>query len=511
MSLVAQDKQNVLFIAVDDLKPLLNSYGQDFMHTPNIDALAKDGVLFTNAHCQQAVSGPSRASLLTGMRPDYTGVWDLKTRMRDINPEILALPQYFKESGYTSVAIGKIYDPRCVGKQYDQPSWSIPYSISSQYSYPEEFGEPALSYYAREESKNIVKKLTLEAKESGAENIHKYVSERYKPSTECADFPDDAYMDGQICNNALTYLDKLAEKDDPFFLAVGFKRPHLPFAAPKKYWDLYEREEVQLAEYQKPVVDGVEIAYHKYGELQSYSDIPTLDSFSDIFSNLLTEDKQRELIHGYYASVSFIDAQVGKIMKRLKELGLEENTIIVLWGDHGWHLGDHALWCKHSNFEQATKVPFIISYKGIEKGEYDYPVEFVDIFPTLCDASGIEIPSHLQGESLVPALEDLNHKVKDYAVSQFDRGPNHGFSLRNERYRFTVWMKDNYRTFMPFDKNRVLDCELYDYQEDPNETQNLYRSGEHQEVVDQMLSYFKDFVKMQNSELENSASISNNK
>lgn len=501
LSLAAQDKPNILFIAIDDLKPLLNSYGQGFMHTPNIDILAANGVQFGNAHCQQAVCGPSRASLLTGMRPDYTGVWDLKTRMRDVNPEILAMPQYFRENGYSTVAIGKIYDPRCVGKKYDQASWSIPYAESSQYTYPEEFGEPALSYYAREESKKIVAKLTEEAKQAGATNIHSYVSERYKPSTECAEFPDNAYMDGQICNNALRYMEKLSEQDEPFFLAVGFKRPHLPFAAPKKYWDHYERDKVQLAEYQKAVRDGVSISYHKHGELQSYSDIPALESFSDIFANLLDEDKQRELIHGYYASVSFIDAQVGKIMKQLKELGLNENTIVILWGDHGWHLGDHALWCKHTNFEQATRVPFIISYPGIAKGTYNHPVEFVDIFPTLCDASGLEIPARLQGESLVPALEDLNHVIKEYAVSQFDRGPNHGYSLRNDRYRFTVWMKDNYRTFMPFDKELVLDCELYDYQADPNETRNLYRSKEHKEIVDLMFGNFEEFVSRQNKEL----------
>jgi len=506
LSLAAQDRPNVLFIAVDDLKPLLNSYGQDFMHTPHIDKLAGKGVLFSNAHCQQAVCGPSRASLLTGMRPDYTGVWDLKTRMRDINPEILAMPQYFKNNGYTTVAIGKIYDPRCVGRQYDEASWSVPYSVSSEYTYPEEYGEPALSYYAREESKVIVDKLTIEAREAGAGNIHKYVSERYKPSTECADFPDDAYMDGQICNNALGYLDELSEQDDPFFLAVGFKRPHLPFAAPKKYWDLYERDEVQLAAYQKPVIDGVDIAYHKHGELQSYSDIPRLESFSDIFSNLLSQDKQRELIHGYYASVSFIDAQVGKIMMRLKKLGLDENTIVILWGDHGWHLGDHALWCKHSNFEQATRVPFIISYPGIEQGAYNHPVEFVDIFPTLCDASGLKIPSHLQGQSLVPALKDLDYSVKEYAVSQFDRGPTHGYSLRDDRYRLTIWMKNNYRTFMPYDKELVLDCELYDYQEDPNETQNLFRSKQHQDIADRILGHFQEFISKQNRELADAGS-----
>ncbi len=502
--LVAQEAKpkNVLFIAIDDLKPLLGSYGYDQMVTPNIDRIASNGVLFENAHTQQAVSGPSRASLLTGMTPDYTGVRDLRTRMRNVNPDILALPEYFRQNNYQTVATGKIYDPRCVDKSYDLPSWSIPYKESSKYVYPEEWGEPALSYYVDMESKAIVAKYEAEAREKGIKNLHAYVSGKFKPATECVDAPDNAYMDGQIANNAIRYMEELSQSDEPFFLAVGFKRPHLPFAAPKKYWDLYQREEVQLADYQKPVKDGVAIAYHNHGELQSYTDIPELKSFSDIFSNLIDEDKQRELIHGYYASVSFIDAQVGRVMAKLDELGLAENTIVIVWGDHGWHLGDHALWCKHSNFEQATHVPMIISTPEGEKGRYSYPVEFLDVFPTLCDAAGLSIPEHLQGTSLVPAMKDLNHRVKDYAVSQFDRGKIRGYSLRGDRYRLTVWMKDNYSTDKPFDENLIHDCELYDYKTDPNETRNLYRKKSYKKVKDQLMDYFKDYVAKQNVALK---------
>lgn len=497
-----ETKKNVLFIAIDDLKPLLGSYGNDQMQTPNIDRIANAGVLFENAHCQQAVSGPSRASLLTGMTPDYTGVRDLRTRMRDINPDILAMPEYFKQNNYKTVAIGKIYDPRCVDKSYDKPSWSIPYKISAKYIYPEEWGEPALSYYVSKEGKEIVAKYEAEAREKGVKNLHAYVSSKYKPSTECYDAPDEAYMDGQIANNALKYMEELSKSEEPFFLAVGFKRPHLPFAAPKKYWDLYKREEVKLAEYQKPVKNGVAIAYHNHGELQSYTDIPTLESFSDIFSNLIDVDKQRELIHGYYASVSFIDAQVGKLMAKLKELGLDKNTIVIVWGDHGWHLGDHALWCKHTNFEQATRVPLIIYTPDGNSGRYAYPVGLIDIFPTLADAAGIEVPAHLQGKSLVPAMKDLNLRVEDYAVSQFDRGKIRGYSVRSDRYRLTVWMKDNYTTDQAFDEKLIHDCELYDYQTDPNETRNFYRTKSYRKVKDQMMTYFKEYVAKQNKELK---------
>ncbi|TAJ14514.1 sulfatase [Marinilabiliaceae bacterium JC017] len=503
MSMVAQERPNVLFIAVDDLKPLIGSYGHDYMITPNIDKLANSGVVFTNAHCQQAICGPSRASILTGMRPDYTGVWDLKTRMRDVNPDILALPEHFKGNGYTTVAVGKIYDPRCVDKQYDDQSWSIPYSESAKYTYPEPYGPPALSYYALEENKQIVHKLEEEGKAKGVKNMHGYITKQFKPSTECADVPDEAYIDGQICNNTLQYMKTLSQQKKPFFLAVGFKRPHLPFAAPKKYWDMYKRDEVHLAEYPHAVKDGVEMAYHKSGELYSYTDIPPLTSFSDIFTDNVPEDKQRELIHGYYASVSYVDAQVGKLMDQLKELGLDKNTVVVLWGDHGWHLGDHALWCKHTNFEHATRVPMIITTPSGEKGEYSHPAEFVDVFPTLCELTGIDTPTQLQGESLVPALENTNYKVKDYAVSQFGRGSNEGYSIRTDRYRLTLWLKDNYRTYMPFDEQRIVAGELYDYQEDPLETVNLYKSGKFKKVREQLMQYFKAFVKEQNQQLKN--------
>lgn len=506
MAGMAQEKTNVLFIAVDDLKPLIGAYGQEFMKTPHMDQLANSGVLFTNAHCQQAVCGPSRASLMTGMRPDYTGVWDLKTRMRDVNPNILSMPEHFKNNGYTTVAVGKIYDPRCVDKQYDGPSWSVPYSESARYEYPEAYGEPALSYYALQESKTIVHQLEEEARAKGVKNIHGYVSKRYKPSVECAEVPDEAYIDGQICNNALRYMETLSKKDEPFFLAVGFKRPHLPFAAPKKYWDLYQREEVKLAEFPHPVKDGVNMAYHNSGELKSYTDIPPLASFSDINTMLLPEEKQRELIHGYYASVSFIDAQIGKLMKQLKELGLDKNTVIVLWGDHGWHLGDHNLWCKHTNFEQATRVPMMIATPEGNKGQYIHPAEFVDIFPTLCELTGVDAPEHLQGQSLVPALQNTENKVKAYAVSQFHRGKNQGYSVRTDRYRLTLWIQDNYHTYRSFDEKLVLAGELYDYQEDPNETINLYASQKHKAVRARLMDYFRAFVKEQNVQLQSAGS-----
>ncbi len=499
--LAAQEKTNILFIAVDDLKPTLNCYGDEIAFSPHIDALAEMGTTFTNAHCQQAVCGPSRTSLMTGMRPDYTGVWDLKTRMRDVNPDILAMPEFFRSQGYTTVAVGKIYDPRCVDKHYDKASWSIPYRESATYTYPEKYGAPGLSYYALEERKEIIRKLEKEA-ESKGKNKHKYVSVRFKPSTEKADVEDDAYIDGQIANNAIKYLKALKKGNNPFFLAVGFKRPHLPFAAPSQYWDLYKREEIKPAEYRKPVKDGVNIAYHNSGEIHSYTDIPPLSSFSDINTMLLPDEKQKELIHAYYASVSFIDAQVGKIIAELKRTGLDKNTIIVLWGDHGWHLGDHNLWCKHSNFEQATRVPLIVSAPGHKSGKYKHPAELVDIFPTLCELVNMPQPTNLQGESLVPAMVNNQHIVKSVAVSQFGRGKRTGYSIRSERFRLTLWMKNNYKTYMPFDEELIFAGELYDYSNDPLETVNMYDNEDYRKIKTQLLDIFKDFANIQNEELK---------
>ncbi len=470
----SQEAKNVLFIAIDDLKPILGCYGDKSMLTPAIDELAQNGVVFTNAHCQQAICGPSRASLMTGMRPDYTRVWDLKTKMRDVNPDILSIPQHFKKNGYTTVAIGKIYDPRCVDKQLDGPSWSIPYRESAAYVYPEKYGEPGLSYYALDENKRQVNKYTQEAISKG-ENVHSYVSKRFKPSVECADVEDGAYQDGQIANNAIKYISQLAEEDKPFFLAVGFKRPHLPFTAPKKYWDLYKREEIELASFRGAVKNGVDIAYHNNGELHTYTDIPALASFSDIFTNNLPEWKQKELIHGYKACVSFVDAQIGKVINELKKTGLDKNTVIVLWGDHGWHLGDHSLWCKHSNFEQATRVPLIVSAPGSQKGiKNGSSVEFVDVFPTLCDLTGINIPDVVDGSSLKPILAGNAKKVKDFAISQYPRGNKQmGYSIRTERYRYTAWFAIDFQKGEKASYDKLIAEELYDYKKDEFETKNL--------------------------------------
>lgn len=501
LSANAQERKNVLFIAVDDLKPLLGCYGDEVAQTPNIDRLAGRGFLFQSTYCQQAVSAPSRASLLSGMRPDYTQVWDLKTQVRDRVPDILMLPQYFRQNGYLTTGVGKIYDRRSVDRFHDKISWSEPFEFEGDSQYVHQaYGTPALGYYQLKETKQLAEKYINEASLKGLKgnSATEYAIGLIKPSTECADVPDNAYVDGVLTLSAISRLKELKAKKSPFFLAVGFKRPHLPFVAPKKYWDMYDRNNLPLASYQKAATGGPLLAYHNSGELRSYTDIPPLESFSDIETNLLPEDKQRELIHGYYACVSYIDEMVGHLLQALDSLGLSDNTIVILWGDHGWHLGDHGLWCKHTNFEQATHSPLIISAPGTKPGKNNSITEFVDIFPTVCELAGIAIPPDLDGSSLVPVMKGETDKVKEYGVSQFPRGKTMGYAFRTQQYRYVVWLKNDYRSDKPFSENLVEAEELYDYCSDPLETRNL-ATDKNNKALALMRNYSKEYFTLSRS------------
>ena len=507
----AKPRPNILFIAIDDLKPLMGCYGNTIVKTPNIDRLAKRGTVFLQNYCQQAVCGPTRASLMTGMRPDYTKVWDLKTRMRDVNPDIISLPQYLQSQGYSTQGIGKVYDPRCVDNEIDKPSWSVPYHKTNKKYYPKELGEPALTRYQNPATKSLAAQYAKEAAAQGLKGseANDYVTTKVRPTTECEEVPDHAYNDGANTLQAKDILIQLSKQSGPFFLAVGLAKPHLPFVAPKKYWDLYQRDQLPVAEFQNKPADAVNIAFHNAGEIRAYTDIPAvLSTVSDKgFGITLPEDKQRELIHGYYASISYTDANVGVLLNTLDSLGITDNTIIVLWGDHGWHLGDHNLWCKHSNFEQATRAPLIIAAPGLAKKPTKSPSEFIDIFPTLCDLSGIPVPAHLQGKSLVPLMKNPDASVKTFSVSQYPRssetaenerlgyaGTNvMGYSIRTNRYRYTIWMKNGYRSTDPFSASLLVGSELYDYEKDPLEKVNFTGSTSYKKIKatlhQQMISF----------------------
>jgi iduronate 2-sulfatase len=519
VKILAQEvkKPNILFIAIDDLKPVLGCYGDKIIKTPNIDRLAKMGTVFMSNYCQQAVCGPSRASIMTGLRPDYTQVWDLKTPMRDINPDILSLPQYFRSQGYSTQGIGKVYDPRNVDEELDIPSWSVPYYKTENKYYDKETGAPVLNLYQLPATKQLIHKYLQEAKEKGlnTKEATDYALSKIKPAVESADVPDNAYTDGANILQAKNILTQLSKTQGPFFFAVGISKPHLPFVAPKKYWDLYKREDMPVASFQEKAKGAVDIAYHSASEIRSFSDISPLTSYTDQkdFGLTLPIDKQKELIHGYYASVSYADAQVGILLHTLDSLELTKNTIIVLWGDHGWHLGDHNLWCKHSDFEQATHAPLIISAPNINASKTSSISEFVDVFPTLCDLATLKTPPHLPGKSLVSVMKNPTHSVKDYAVSQYPRSGMQvekgrlgyvesdfmGYSIRTDQYRYTVWMKDKFRSTQKFDEKLVVGIELYDYKADPYETMNFasdkgYASISN-ELNNKIIAFFNSQVK----------------
>ncbi len=490
---VPSQKKNVLMIAVDDLKPLLGCYGDPIAHTPHIDKLAKQGALFASAYCQQAVSAATRASLLTGWCPDRTRVWDLKTLIRSQNSEVVTLPQHFISNGYTVAGIGKIYDPRSVDKESDQRSWSQPYMGYDEFL-NSEYGVPVMSHYQSKETRKLYNKYRKEAKEKGLKRkneIEKYIQKFIKPTTECVDVPDNAYTDGAVADGAVKFLNEY-HSEQPFFLAVGFKKPHLPFCAPQKYWELYNREEMPLASFRKRALNSPAFAYHNCGELQSYSDIPSLISFSDIDNVKIPDEKARELIHGYYACISYTDAQIGKVLEALEKSGQKENTIIVLWGDHGWHLGDHGLWNKHTNFEHATHVPMLIIDPSAKGEKIMEPVEFLSIYPTICDLAGIQIPDDLDGENLAQVVrnEKKAKVVKPYAASQYPRVGKMGYSLRSGRYRYTVWVDWKNRKL---DADKVIAEELYDYEKDPNETVNVVSEAEYAAALKQMKGYWEEY------------------
>ncbi len=500
------DKQpkNILFIAVDDLKPLLGAYGHTEMHTPNFDRLSQMGATFTNAYVQQAVCGPSRASVMTGTRPDRTKVWDLHTDFRESAPDLYSMPEYLITQGYETTGVGKIFHQGSVSEGHDAKSWSVPYAFPTDFD--PKYGQPAFNFYQKPETKKKMRQLRKEALAKGLHGgkIRKYVFKHLRPSTESADVSDEAYLDGLIAKTALKELDTLIKTGKPFFLAVGFHKPHLPFVAPKKYWDLYDRDNIPVAKFQKLAEGTPKIAYHSFGELRAYSDIDN----NLTFGKTLPIAKQKELVHGYMAGVSYIDAQIGKLLDRLKEKGLLDNTVIVLWGDHGYHLGDHTEWCKHSNFQQATRIPMIIIGPGVPKAvKINQPVELLDLFPTIFDLADVPQPKQAEGKSLVPLFDSKTNYTftQDFAVSQFHRKGNkvEGYSIRTERYRYTEWHGNYYKSFKPYKEDNIIGRELYDYKKDPLETKDLVNDPEYAEVVKVLKHKLKTFLENEYKRLNN--------
>lgn len=441
-------RPNVLFIAADDLRPDLGCYGSREALTPQLDALARRGVLFERAYCQQAVCNPSRASVLTGRRPDTLKVWDLRTHFRQTDPALVTLPQHFKQHGYTAVGIGKLFHNESGGKPAfpfaDPVSWSEP-PIFANGAHWEDWVWPAGSSGPRIKGEAV----------------------------QCLDVPDDAYLDGRIATAAIARLQRFAAAREPFFLGVGFWKPHLPFNAPKKYWDLYDR-----AKLSRPVPDRMpagapDIAGHPWTELRGYGGIPKTGPLSDA--------QIMELRHGYLACISYLDAQVGRVLDELERLGLARNTIVVFWSDHGFHLGEHNLWAKTTNYELDTRVPLLVAAPDIRGGtRAGGLVELLDLYPTLVELAGLPRAPGLEGESFGPLLREPARAGKAMAFSQhhhpsYGRATHMGYTVRTARHRYVEWRDLVSRA--------VHARELYDHAADPAETVNRVDDPRYAETV----------------------------
>jgi arylsulfatase A-like enzyme len=380
-------------------------------------------------------------------------------------PDVVTLPQHFKQHGYQVVGMGKIFH----GGLNDEKSWSVPWT------------SPKAQAYMLPENQQIVKRKQQAARERGLTGKPLSSASR-GPAFESADVPDNSYHDGALAEMAIESLQGLAKQDKPFFLAVGFLKPHLPFISPKKYWALYRRDEIKLADNPAAPKDAPPMALTSWGEMRQYEGIPAKGPVSD--------EQARELIHGYRAAVSYTDANVGRVIDELKRLGLAENTIIILWGDHGWKLGEHGAWCKHTNFELDARSTLILSAPGAKSlgAKCDALVEFVDIYPTLAELAGLPLPDHLQGSSFAPLVDDPARKWKTAAFSQYPRAADGkrlmGYSLRTDRYRFTQWIQRDA-------PDTVVATELYDHQTDPAENVNVAGVPDNAKLVRELSEQLK--------------------
>lgn len=419
-------RPNVLFIAVDDLRPQLGCYGQSQIISPNLDRLASEGILFRRSYCMVPTCGASRASLMTGIRPARDRFVNYLAWAERDAPGITTLNTHFHNNGYYTVSNGKIFHHLTDSKGgWSEPAWR-----------PKR-DDTLLGHYAKREVLAAAKK---NPRGRG-------------PAFESADVADDFYADGRLARKAVADLRRLKDKEEPFFLAVGFFKPHLPFVAPRKYWDLYSREEIHLPSNAARPTDAPDAAIHSWGELRAYAGIPP--------QGPLTDEMARTLIHGYYACVSYTDAQIGLLLDELDRLDLAKNTIVIVWGDHGWNLGEHTLWCKHCCFETSMRAPIILRAPGIAGGKVtDGLTEFIDIYPSLCELAGLPKPDHLQGTSFVPLLNDPDMPWKSAAIGRYINGD----TIRTDGHRYTTFATGG---------GKPMGHMLYDHKTDSGETVNV--------------------------------------
>jgi len=430
---------NILFIAVDDLRPELGVYGAIHIQSPNIDRLANEGLMFTKAYCNVPVCGASRASLMTGIKPTKNRFVGFNTYAERDVPGAISLPKHFKDNGYYTISNGKVFHH----KKDMIESWSE---------------EPWRPKSDKKQGRGYLTPENL--------NIIDSINDARAWPYEWADVKDEYYSDGKIANKTIEDLKRISAMGKPFFLAVGFMKPHLPFNAPKKYWDLYPEESIHLPDNYFVPENAPNVSIHNFGELRNYFGVPENGPVSD--------EMAKKLIRGYYACVSYTDAQIGKLLNSLDELDLRKNTIVILWGDHGWQLGEHSLWCKHSNFDIALRVPLIISAPGYKGGlKTNALAEYIDIYPTLTELTGLGKPEQLHGKSFVTLMKNPDQKFKETIYARFV----YGESIKTERYLYTEW----YNREGDFDGRM-----LYDHQQDPNENMNISELPENKNLVDSL-------------------------
>ena len=482
---------NVLFISIDDLRPTLGVYGDKTAITPHIDQLASEGTTFRQTFTQAAVCAPSRASLMTGVRPDSTRVWHLGNKFREINPAAVTMPQHFAEHGYHTVNLGKIFH----NYMPDSISWHEPDLRPARYKRKDWLKRDGETFYISDavHKSQVIKR----------DSLLKLRPVRYAdgwntgPAWEAAEVHDTMYYDG--AQNELTKktLTRLASMDKPFYMGLGYFRPHLPFTAPKKYWDLYDRDKIPVANNPSVPTKAPNHTMNSMYELRHYDGFGHIGHPQSAYR--MNADTAKILKHGYYASVSYVDQLLGDVVAHLKELDIYENTIIILWGDHGWKLGEHNSFGKMTNYNIDLEVPMIIRYPGQKNpGAQTFALtELIDMFPSLCEIAGIETPDYMQGTSFVPLINNPKQEWKSAAFSQFHRRPRHaadggrymGYSINTPEHHYIEWYLWNPKTGL---RGELQNKELYDRKADPTETTNIANQENNQELVARLSQQLSD-------------------
>ncbi len=454
---IAGERPNILFLASDDMRPQLGCYGDPLVHSPNLDRLAASGMVFQRAYCQQALCSPSRISLLSGRRPRTTRVYSIGPTLRSTLPDVVTLPQHFKNNGWFTRSLGKIYH---VGID-DPASWSMKSWVSRAPRYGE-VGQARV--------KAAVERLRAAGMEDPDRGPNKpfYAG----PAFESPDCDDDALTDGDTAREAVVAMRELAKKPEPFFLAVGFVNPHVPWVAPKKYFDLYDLAEIRIPENRFPPRDAPAFAAKSGDDFYWYGNVPKDRVIGDEFG--------RRCLQGYLAAISYVDACVGRVLDELDRLGLRDKTIVVFWGDHGYYMGEHNWWGgKHNNYEGATRAPLIVSAPGMKAAgrKTDALVEFVDIYPSLAELCGLPPTPGLEGKSFAPLLDNPELRWDKVAFSEYPKGGNQGTAMRTDRYRYVEWRNK---------AGNLVARELYDHQTDPQENENVAADPANAPVIEQL-------------------------